>query len=302
MGSSKDKFYKDILDNLYDGVYFVDRRRYITFWNKGAERITGFSSERVIGSRCSDNILMHMNEEGTMLCKAGCPMGETIEDGRTREAQVYLHHADGHRVPVLVQVTAIRNDAGEIIGGVESFSDNTSMINTLNRVNELQQGIMRDTLTEIGNRQYIELKLGTCLAEIKYHQTPFGILFIDIDRFKLINDTYGHDVGDKVLKMVTNTLRHNIRTVDYLGRWGGEEFVAIIPNLNPRYIVKIANKLCQLVAGSQLFVEDNNVQVTISIGATLSHPDDTIETVLKRSDRLLYESKAAGRNQVTFME
>src|SRR5512138_899186 len=93
-------FYKDIIDNLYDGVYFVDRDRRITFWNKGAERITGYSSDRVIGRCCRDNILAHVAEEGTKLCSDLCPLQHAMADGNARESEAFLHHADGHRVPV----------------------------------------------------------------------------------------------------------------------------------------------------------------------------------------------------------
>src|SRR5512141_2290713 len=98
MPEEKD-FYKDIIDNLYDGVYFVDRDRNITFWNKGAERITGYKSAAVVGRPCSDNVLNHVDAQGLELCREHCPMAACILDGKVREADVFLHHADGHRLP-----------------------------------------------------------------------------------------------------------------------------------------------------------------------------------------------------------
>ncbi len=112
-------FYKNIIDNLYDGVYFVDRDRMITYWNKGAERISGYSAGQVIGRRCRDNLLNHVTANGVELCHDHCPLAAVMEDGRPREAEVYLHHADGHRVPVMVRATALRDEGGNIVGAVE---------------------------------------------------------------------------------------------------------------------------------------------------------------------------------------
>src|SRR5512138_459514 len=102
----KGDYFKVLLDNLYDGVYFVDRDRRITFWNKGAERLTGFSKQEADGRSCHDNFLTHIDENGRHLCLSGCPLAETIQDGRQRECDLFLHHKDGHRLPVSIRVSA----------------------------------------------------------------------------------------------------------------------------------------------------------------------------------------------------
>ncbi|HEY6837725.1 MAG TPA: PAS domain S-box protein, partial [Geobacteraceae bacterium] len=119
-------FFRKLLDNLYDGVYFVDRDRLITYWNKGAERISGYTAEEVMGKSCKDSLLVHMDDKGTILCLAGCPLAATMEDRKERRAEVYLHHKDGHRVPVVVRVAPIPDRAGKIIGAVEIFSENST--------------------------------------------------------------------------------------------------------------------------------------------------------------------------------
>jgi two-component system cell cycle response regulator len=115
--------YKDLVDNMCDGLYLVDRDIKISFWNNAAERITGFMAQEVIGSHCFDNILIHVDDKGHKLCQGGCPLATTMEDGGPREAEVYLHHKDGHRVPVSVRSTPWRNATGEVIGGIEIFTD-----------------------------------------------------------------------------------------------------------------------------------------------------------------------------------
>ncbi len=294
-----ENFYKRILENLFDGVYFVDRRRRITYWNKGAERISGFKPSEVLGRSCADNLLMHVDNAGTVLCSSGCPLRATMQDGEVREVEVFLHHAEGHRVPVVVRATPLRDEQGEIVGAVETFSDNSNMIEALKRVDQLNQEAHQDPLTGIGNRRYIEMKIKTSLAEFNQNYQPFGLLMLDIDRFKRVNDEYGHDVGDQVLKMIASTIEKNIRTTDNIGRWGGEEFLVLVHNLDLNHLHWISDKLRALVASSYLPVSGKLVQVTVSVGATLVKPADTLATLVKRADRLLYKSKAEGRDRVT---
>ncbi len=145
-----------IVDNLYDSVYFVDRQRRIVYWNRGAERLTGFASHEVLGTCCSDDILMHVDETGKSLCRESCPLAETMEDGTPREAEVYLPHKLGHRVPVLVRPSPVRNAQGEIAGGVEIFSANAGQLAVRERMEELEKAVLLDPLTEAGNRRLAE--------------------------------------------------------------------------------------------------------------------------------------------------
>jgi len=292
-------FFRDLLDNLYDGVYFVDRDRKITYWNKGAERITGYSTEEVVGRCCSENILMHVDDAGRQLCLGGCPLAKTIEDEQEREAEIYLHHKMGHRVPVRVRVTPLRDDAGKLIGGVEVFSDNSSNINAYQRIEALERVAFLDPLTGVGNRRYTEMILEGRLNEFHRYGWSFAVLYLDIDHFKQVNDTYGHDVGDQALKVVARTLLNNLRSFDFIGRWGGEEFFGIMVNVDESQLAQIANKFRFLVEHSTIPVGPKMIHVTISIGATLARREDTLEKLVKRADDLLYQSKTKGRNRVT---
>jgi diguanylate cyclase (GGDEF)-like protein len=123
---------------------------------------------------------------------------------------------------------------------------------------------------------------------------------MDIDHFKKINDNHGHDVGDKVLCMVANTFRNALRATDVIGRWGGEEFVAILyDTYDESTLFRAAEKVRGLTEASRLDIDNRSLQVTISIGATRLYSNDTPESVIRRSDQLMYRSKQAGRNRVT---
>lgn len=291
--------YKHILDNLSEGIYFLNTDRKITYWNDGAKKISGYSSTEVIGKCCSDNILMHIDQNGNPLCVNNCPAAQTLRDGQRREAEVYLRHKMGYRLPVRTCIDPIIGSTGAIIGVVELFTDISSSMALRNQVHELEQMALIDTLTEIGNRRYAQMNLHARFNERKRYGWDFSLLFIDIDNFKPINDRHGHAVGDHVLKMVAKTLASNIRSFDCVSRWGGDEFVVMLVHVDTDALLSSTEKLCTLVKKSAFSEHDEEIRVTVSAGATLIRDSDTPDTLLQRADALMYRSKKDGRDRVT---
>jgi diguanylate cyclase (GGDEF)-like protein/PAS domain S-box-containing protein len=291
--------YQKLLAHIRDGVYFTDLDRRIIYWNKGAERITGYSAAEVVGRCCRDNILIHVDENGLSLCQGHCPLSVTIADAVPREVAVFLHHKQGHRVPVQVRAVALNDEQGRVVGAAEFFSDTSSYEILQARIRELENLALLDSLTQLPNRYHIEPELVSRFHEIQRLQVTFGFLFMDIDHFKRFNDTYGHDVGDEVLRVVARTLKATMRPFDLVGRWGGEEFVCILRNMQAPMLLPIANRLRALIEAPSVKTGDQSVGITVSMGATLATAQDSVESLIKRADQLMYTSKTNGRNQVT---
>lgn len=296
----KPEIYEQIVENVIEGLYLTDTDREVIYWNETAKRITGYGAEEVVGKSCADNILRHVDDQGNKLCERMCPLAATMTDNEPREAKVYLHHKEGHRVPVLVRVSPLTDETGIVVGGVELFTDVSNQETNRLRLRELEQLAMLDPLTKLANRRYLERILASSMEEWARCQTPFGLLFIDIDHFKTFNDTYGHDVGDEVLKFVAKTLISNARPFDLFGRWGGEEFVGILRNVSGDMLMEISNRMLQLVRNAYIRHQNRSLHVTVSIGATLVTDKDTVESLLQRADELMYQSKKAGRDRVIF--
>lgn len=292
-----DRFFKDLIDSLTEGIYFLDRSRRITYWNRGAERLSGFSADEVLGRRCADNLLRHMDPQGRLLCQDGCPMEATMRDGQERVAEVFLHHKNGHRVPITVRAVPIRGADGEIVGAVEVFNDISGQVLAAERIRELEALSLIDSLTGVGNRRYSEIQLGSRLAEKKRYGLPVGLLFVDVDRFKAVNDRYGHAVGDDVLRVVGKTLTNGLRATDFLGRWGGEEFIVLIGGLDARSLTEAGQRLRALVASSSVPTVPG-LEVTVSIGVTEAQNHDTVDSLVARADARMYEAKVRGRDRV----
>jgi diguanylate cyclase (GGDEF)-like protein/PAS domain S-box-containing protein len=292
--------YLNIINNINDGIYFVDRDRKITFWSKGAERISGFTAEEVLGNSCRDSILTHIDCDGKYLCEEGCPLQATMDDKKRHEDTVYMHHKDGHRIPVHVRTSPLIDKNNKVIGGIEIFTDVSKLEGNALLLKELEKLALLDALTSLANRRYIEQEIINRLSEKERFQIPFGLLFMDLDFFKSVNDIYGHEAGDDVLRYVAKTFIANSRPFDLYGRWGGEEFVAIIRNIDKKQLMGIAERVRRLIQESYIIREKETILVTISIGATLAKVDDSLEDIIRRADENMYRSKNQGRNRVTF--
>lgn len=290
--------YYFLLDNLTDGVYFVNNERKIEYWNEAAEKITGFSKEEVVGKYCYDNILKHVDGCGKELCMNGCPLEETCRDGQIRRVDIFLHHKKGHRVPVVVKAISIMDKNQKIKGAIEIFSTQVDKI-FFEKVAELEKLAMTDTLTGVANRLFTNKFLEEKIQIFNINRKKFSVGFIDIDFFKNFNDTYGHNVGDKVLKIVAETILSNLRADDLVGRWGGEEFVVILQNDTLETLEKTLNKLRVLIEKSELRYENEPLSITVSIGGAVVFNGETKDELIKRADKLMYESKELGRNRVS---
>lgn len=165
------------------------------------------------------------------------------------------------------------------------------------RSQELEELYRRDSLTGLWNRYRIKEFMEIELNRYEREKRPFGILLIDIDDFKKINDEHGHLEGDQVLTELSSLIKTHIREIDFIGRWGGEEFIIVVSNTSSEALTLFAKKLNSLV---NLHPFESGYRVTISIGAALIREQDNDHTLLDRADEALYRAKNAGKNQVCF--
>jgi diguanylate cyclase (GGDEF)-like protein len=226
----------------------------------------------------------------------GCPLHKTIEDGLNREASVYLHHKKGHRIPVMVRTFPLYDD-GQLIGAIELFSNQKPSTELLKEdIENLKVLAMTDQLTSLANRRYTQSFLSSKIAELKEFNTPFGVAMVDIDFFKKVNDTYGHDTGDQVIQMTSKSLLNSVQSSDLVGRWGGEEFLVVFSVARIEQLEQIVERMRMLVETSSVQREQTNIQVTVSIGAVFVETPSSKENIVQFADRLMYQSKEKGRN------
>jgi diguanylate cyclase (GGDEF)-like protein/PAS domain S-box-containing protein len=286
---------KKIFDVFHEAVYIVDRERKILYFNPVAEKISGFNKHEIEGQHCFQNTLNHIDETGKKLCLDGCPLLESIRKNITTDNYVYLHHKIGHRIKVHVRSVPLVED-GIVEGAIEVFTDVTEKNLVLDELTFQKELSMIDPLTGMFNRRYLDERF--------YHDFKdsllsggLGVLFIDLDNFKKVNDIYGHLTGDEVLKTVATTIISNLRSNDYVFRYGGEEIVVFLKEVSKDELFAIAEKLRILTAGSSTRGLKHEIVSTISVGATLYQIGESIYHAIDRADQAMYIAKGKGKNQ-----
>jgi diguanylate cyclase (GGDEF)-like protein/PAS domain S-box-containing protein len=296
--SSDDAFHKSLVDHLADGVYYVDRQRRIQYWNHGAERITGYAAEEVVGRRCADNMLAHVDGAGTQLCRTICPLAASIRDDAPHEAEVWLRHHDGHRVPVRVRTAPIHDADGRVRGAVEVFDDASRLLDARRQAASASHDALTDPLTGLANRRQFDLSLEGCLENLHRYGWASRLLIVYIDQFKVVNAQHGDEAGDAALRTVASTIAGGIRVGDLAARWGGEEFVVLANAVDDATLRELGERVRVLVASSIVRHAWLEIPVRVSIGAAMAKDGEGAHALIERADEALYHAKSTGRDRL----
>jgi diguanylate cyclase (GGDEF)-like protein/PAS domain S-box-containing protein len=284
-----------MIEQMEDGVIIIDRDHNIAYYNEGARRIFGHTRAEAVGQPL-DLLLperfhlqhdMHVQEFGA---------------GNTG----FKHM--GHRSR---QIFGRRKDGGEFVASVGIFKLGTksdpyygAVIRDISENKKTEEELLRlaatDPLTGAFNRrEFTALADREALRAQRYHH-PLSILMLDLDHFKRLNDTYGHAAGDKALQRFTTLCCNALRNVDIFGRWGGEEFVALLPETTADGAAIIAERLRKMVADTVVSFNDHKITFTVSIGiAQYRDGEVSVDAPLSRADTAVYDAKKAGRNRIS---
>jgi diguanylate cyclase (GGDEF)-like protein/PAS domain S-box-containing protein len=207
-------------------------------------------------------------------------------------------HKTGDVIFVLLSVSLVRNERGEVIHFISQIEDVTARKSESDRIRQMAY---HDTLTGLPNRRLFDERIGHTLAHAKRVGYPIALMFVDIDHFKQINDTHGHDVGDEILKSVADRMAHCLRQTDTLSRVGGDEFVILLTEIKKSEDAQLVAEHLLETVSKPLLVHTHDFRITLSIGVAIFNGDSETETVselTKKADLALYEVKSAGRNGV----
>jgi len=292
-------FLNSLLNQSREGICCLDRDRRVIFWNKGAESIAGFGRDEIVGKLCPDEIALVVDQDGAPLDAEHCPVTATLADGTIRQADLYLLHKDGYRIPVSIRIVPVFREDGEILGAAQVFSDMSPRVTIPMNVQELERTGLVDAETGIAGRKYLEMHLAARIEDFQKHNIPFGLVYADVDHYAGILERFGRFNAVKVLRMIARTILKNIRYFDIVGRWNTEEFLIVFLNIDDSRLDIVANKLRLLIAESYLSVETGVLSATVSMGACLVQRYDTPDALIKRAEQLMMHSKWRGRNKVS---
>ncbi len=279
----KKREFETIVEIMGSGLILFDKKGTITYINDYGAKLLKYEKEALLGKMLDE--LLPLN--GESLDKS--PLKQAIMNGSAFTGDETLRCGDGSELVAFVVSRPLRIDQ-TFEGSIVSFVDISERIRF---ERELFKTSLTDCLTGLYNRRFIEEELEKSRALSERYGIPFSVLMIDIDDFKKINDHFGHDVGDLVLKTLATVLKHNSREADSVARWGGEEFLVLLHNTNFEGALSIAERLRKTVASLRL---KDIPSFTISIGVTSFKKGESIESLLRRVDTALYEAKKAGKN------
>ncbi|HXJ93596.1 MAG TPA: diguanylate cyclase [Terriglobia bacterium] len=282
--------FRSVLDSLHTGVYLVDREGTIVFWNDGAERITGYLREDVVGRYCRDKILAHDGECEAGLCSALCPLARTAVDGKIREAAVEMRHRAGHRIPVWLRAVPIRDESGVIVGAAESFDERVFAREVVHCESERPVHTCLDEVTGLALEEHTHSCVKEHIAAFAKESIPFSVLCIEIDRLEQFRTTYGWEAVVSILRVVCQTLKDTLRTSDFLGHWNQRRFLAVLPWCSTSELSEAAEHLRKMVGYSGIRWWGDQLHVTLSMGGATVRQTDTAESLVQRAENALKES------------
>ncbi len=283
-----------MLEASYDAYVMIDDEETILFWSPAAEKIFGWTSEEALGRKIHSLIApARHHEESASGIERFARTGKGHLLNSVLELEAYRKNGDCF--PVEMSMAAFRNEGRYYAVG------NIRDITTRKKAEkELERMATTDSLTGLANRGRFMMLAEAEIQRSRRYSRPLSILMVDADRFKNINDTHGHDMGDKALKALGSTLESVLRSTDVAGRIGGEEFVLMLPETALPEAVAVAERLRQTVEQKSIPMSDGPlISFTVSIGVTeLTDPSQGIDDLLKRADNALYRAKSSGRNRV----
>ena len=275
------------LDATQDAVMIANAQGEIEFVNHGFELITGYSRVEALGQ----NPAMLKSGEHTEAFYGR--LWAAIQSGQTFRAVFINRHKQGHLIHCEETVSPIRDAGGAVTHFVSVIRDQTARAHT---EQTLREQATRDPLTDLLNRRAGEWQLERAFLAAREGQKPFCLIMADVDHFKAINDTWGHPAGDQVLQRVAAVLRTGVRATDSVVRWGGEEFLLVLPYCEQAAALLQAERLRERVADAE---QGEMGRVTVSMGVAELQRDETLANLIERVDQALYQAKHAGRNQVS---
>ena len=290
-------FYGQLLESMHDAVLFVDSALRILMWNRAAERLTGIAAASIVHKHWSPTLLGMRDDKGQVLDDDVCPVIRAIHSGVQTLRRLSIAGRSGQRLEVDAHLVPVHGKGGAAHGAALLLHDASSQITLEQRIQSLHEKATRDPLTQVANRAEFDRILASYVESHLERRIPCSLILCDLDFFKRVNDTYGHQAGDEVLITFAALLRRHCRSGDLVARYGGEEFVLLCADCDNATATRRAEELRQEVAELPMAVLQGR-SVSASFGVTEVQSGDTPETMLRRADRALYQAKSSGRNTV----
>lgn len=290
-------FEQKLIEAMRDGVVFVDVQAKITLWNKGAEQITGISRGAATGRTFAPSLLEMCSHGKRRIYDGSCPVARVLRTSSQIRQRLMILGRQGKLVPIDLHAIPVVGRDGAIQGATILLHDAQSEATLEEKCEALHAEVTRDPLTKVANRAEFDRMQALFIQAHQQAQHPCSLIMIDIDHFKSINDTHGHQAGDEAIITVAGLLSTMCRTGDLVARYGGEEFAVLCADCNNAHAARRAEEIRRKLSETP-HTQLGDKRITASFGVTELQAGDNSETMLRRADRALLMAKEQGRNQV----
>lgn len=290
--------FQTVLRTLHMGVYLVDQNRRIRFWNEGAERITGFLSQHVVGHFQRDHLLAASEDGNDFGADSDDPISRVFRDGKPSTTEVSILHKDGHRVPILLRTIPVRNSHGNVIGAAESFYRNQVASDWTRRQAGLAEFGCLDESIGVPSQTFMETQLRENLTTFMEHKIPFGILVIQVDRMEDFQARRGSGVVPMILRAVAQSMENCLRPTDLVGCWSDHQFLAVLAECKESDVARVGEKVRRTVGQSEMEWWGEAFSVTCAFGGAGCRAGDTWKSLVERAEKSLQQSISKGGDRV----
>lgn len=274
---------RSLLESLQVGVWVLDLQKKIVFWSDGAERMTGFLRHEVVGRPCAGRTLLHCDQSKCETCGVECPVGAAIQSAHPAEAEGFLHHKEGHRIPVHIWAVPARDEHGSIVGVLQSFEDPHEPEDGEHREEGLKNSGCVDEITGIANHAIMQSHLRETLGTFAELQVPFGILCLRLEGLDVFRANFGAEAASSMLRMVSHTLELAVWRTDHVGRWSDDQFLVILNGCTGESLRSVSDRISRMLANDGIEWWGEKRSLSFSVGQTAARLGDTSEAMLDRA-------------------
>ncbi|HUM05603.1 MAG TPA: diguanylate cyclase [Terriglobales bacterium] len=269
--------FRSLLEELPVGIYVVDREQRIRFWNRGAQQITGHLAHELVGQHDTGHLLKPCDRQGRLLCDEHSPVVATLRHGHSQQFFAFYLHKNGHRVAVKVRIRPILEHGDAVVGALNLFEEAFSFRD--DAFGPLMYGCL-DATTGVPSQRLTHAVLEQCITGMEETHSGFGLLRVRILGLQEFGSKHGPQSMAPFLRATAQTLRHNLDADSFLGRWGEDQFVAVLPSSSPVLVAAAAERIRKLLSQSEISWWGDHFRIEAEVESAVARPGDTLGTLL----------------------
>jgi diguanylate cyclase (GGDEF)-like protein/PAS domain S-box-containing protein len=289
------EIYRDILNELQIGVSVLDLQKKIVFWSHGAEEITGYTRIDVLGHPCTDNVLLHCDQNKCEMCNEKCSLVVALHDAKPVEAVGFIRHKSGHQTPVHTWTIPLRDQHGLIVGLIQTFEGDVAVNGPDPNDRSMKERGWLDDVTGLPNQAMMHSHLREALGTFAEMQIPFGVVCVEVHEIGKLRARYGQEAEKSMLQVLARTLKNTVWPTDFVGRWNEHRFLAILGGCNDDELQSVSQRMLRMTASATIEWWGEDLSLKVSTVRTSAQSGDTVTSLLQRTQLSLDPSRIESR-------